>query len=210
MKRMSVWAVVTTLFVVSSAVWPAPAQNRGQGNLSSMDRAQAEEMLTGIHDALKKNYYDPKFHGVDVDARYQQYEAALKKAPTLGEAFRIVAAYLSGLHDSHTFFVPPGINFRFDYGFVMQMIGDRCFVTQVRPGSDAAAKIHPGDEIVKLGSFTVSRGDFHDIQYFLNSLSPQGELQLQLRDPQGASRTESVRTKFLPGKKDAPAADALG
>lgn len=210
MKRVRMWAVGTTLFVVYVVAWPARAQNQGQRNLSSMDRAQAEEMLTGIHDALKKNYYDPKFHGVDVDARYQQYEAALKKAPTLGEAFRIVAAYLSGLHDSHTFFVPPGINFRFDYGFVMQMIGDRCFVTQVRPGSDAAAKIHPGDEIVKLGSFTVNRGDFHDIEYFLNSLSPQGELQVQLRDPQGGSRIESVRTKFLTGKKVVDLTGAAG
>lgn len=201
MKRMRVWAVMAALFLSFFAAWSVRAQNQNQEQLSSMDRVQAEQMLSGIHDALKKNYYDPKFHGVDVDARYQQYEAALKKTPTLGEAFRVIAAYLSGLHDSHTFFVPPGINFRFDYGFRMQMIGDRCFVTEVRPGSDAAAKIHPGDEILKLGSYTVNRGDFHDVDYFLNTISPQGALQLQLRDPQGAERTELVRTAFLTGQK---------
>ncbi|HEV2298332.1 MAG TPA: S41 family peptidase [Candidatus Acidoferrales bacterium] len=172
-----------------------------QQTLSSMDRAQVEEMLSTIHDAMKKDYYDQTFHGVDMDARYQKYETALKGAPTLGEAFHVVAAYLSGLHDSHTFFVPPSINYRFDYGFRMQMIGDRCFVTEVRPGSDAASKIHPGDEILKMGSYSVSRKDFHDVDYYLNSLSPQGALEMLLRDPQGATRNELVRTKFISGKK---------
>jgi len=63
-----------------------------------------------------------------MDVRYQKYETALKGAPTLGEAFRVVAAYLSGLRDSHTFFVPPSLTYRFDYGFRMQMIGDRCLL----------------------------------------------------------------------------------
>ncbi|MGH9709749.1 MAG: hypothetical protein ACRD37_04305, partial [Candidatus Acidiferrales bacterium] len=142
-----------------------------------------------------------KFHGVDMDARYQKYETALKGAPTPGEAFRVVAAYLAGLHDSHTYFVPPSISYRFDYGFRMQMIGDRCFITEVRPGSDAATKIHPGDEILKLGTYAVNRNDFSEIEYYLNSLAPQGELALLLRDPQGVTRSESARTKFLPGKK---------
>jgi hypothetical protein len=145
-------AVMVTILMAVAAMPSARAQDNAQQKLSDMDRAQVEEMLSTIHDAVKKDYYDPTFHGVDMDARYEKYKTALKGAPTLGEAFRVVAAYLSGLHDSHTFFVPPAITNRFDYGFRMQMIGDRCFVTEVRPGSDAARKIRPGDEIVKLGT----------------------------------------------------------
>lgn len=191
---------VVLLFMVITLI-RAHAQQNGQEKITTRDREQAEEMLSRIHDAVKKDYYDPKFHGVDMDARYQKYETALKGAPTLGEAFRVVAAYLSGLHDSHTYFVPPSITYRFDYGFRMEMIGARCFVTEVRPSSDAAGKIHPGDEILKLGAYNVSRKDFSDIKYYLNSLSPQGALELQLRDPQGATRSEQVRTKFLTSQK---------
>lgn len=194
-------AGIAVFLLAATAALSAHAQNKTQQQLSSMDRAQADEMLSRIHEAVKKDYYDPKFHGLDMDARYKQYDAALKKAPTLGEAFRVIAAYLSGLHDSHTYFLPPSTTYRFDYGFRMQMIGDRCFITEVRPGSDAATKIRPGDEILKLGVYSVNRKDFNDLEYYLYSLSPQGALQLQLRDPQGATRSEQVRTKFLPEKK---------
>jgi C-terminal processing protease CtpA/Prc len=202
MKRtLRVFSAASFLLLSLSAISVTDAQENPQQKISDRNRAQVEQMLSTIHDAVKKNYYDSTFHGVDMDARYQKYEQAVKNAPTLGEAFRVVAAYLSGLHDSHTFFIPPSIDYRFDYGFRMQMIGVRCFVTEIRPGSDAAAKIHPGDEIVKLGAFTVNRTDFWDIEYYLNSLAPQGALDLSLRDPQGNLRTERVLTKFLPGKK---------
>jgi C-terminal processing protease CtpA/Prc len=202
MKRtLLICASGLLVLLAVTPVFQTRAQEKAQQQISSMDRAHAEEMLQQIHDAVKKDYYDPKFHGVDMDARYQQYEEALKKAPTLGEAFRVIAAYLSGLHDSHTFFVPPSINFLFDYGFRLQMVGDHCFVTEVRPGSDAASKIHPGDEILKLGAFSVNRKDYSDIEYYLNSLSPQGALELSVRDPEGAMRTEQVRTKFITKQK---------
>ncbi|MGB6524026.1 MAG: S41 family peptidase [Candidatus Acidiferrales bacterium] len=196
-----VHVAVMSAFMAMAASFAVRAQDNTQKKISDRDRDQAEEMLSGIHDAVKKNYYDPTFHGVDMDARYEKYRTAIKNAPTLGEAFRGIAAYLSGLHDSHTFFVPPIISYRFDYGFRMQMIGDRCFVTEVRPGSDAAVKIHPGDEIVKLGAFAVNRKDFSDIEYYLNTLAPQAALELSLRDPQGAMRTEQVLTKFITGQK---------
>jgi C-terminal processing protease CtpA/Prc len=192
-------AVVLVVLALGSGS-SARAQSKIQDQISDRNRAQAEEMLSGIHDAVKKDYYDPTFRGMDMDARYKEYEAMLKKVTTLGDAFRVDAAYLSGLHDSHTFFLPPPINYHFDYGFRMQMIGDRCFVTEVRPGSDAAEKIHPGDEILKVGNFTVNRADIWDLDYYLNSLAPQGALELSLRDPQGALRSEQVRTKFLPSQ----------
>jgi hypothetical protein len=189
------------LLLVTAAVSAAHSPETTERRLSDRDRDHVSDMLSTIHDAVKKDYYDPTFHGLDMDARYRTYEAELKEVPTLGEAFRVVAAYLSGLHDSHTFFVPPPVSYRFDYGFRMQMIGDRCFITEVRPSSDAATKIHPGDEIMKLGSFTLSRKDFPDLEYYLNALAPQGALELLLRDPQGATRNELVRTKFFTGQK---------
>ena len=79
-------------------------------------RENAVAMLSSVHGALKKNYYDPTFHGIDVDARYKAYQERINKSETLGDAFRTVAAYLSGLNDSHTFFIPPRRSYSADYG----------------------------------------------------------------------------------------------
>jgi len=78
-----------------------------QQRLSKDDQFLIAGMLRQAHDEVKKNYYDPKLQGLDWDARYRQYSAQVGTAPNLGEGFRLVAAFLGGLKDSHTFFEPP-------------------------------------------------------------------------------------------------------
>ncbi len=38
--------------------------------LDSIEIQRAHFMLKQAHDELKKNYYDPAYHGVDLDATY--------------------------------------------------------------------------------------------------------------------------------------------
>lgn len=172
---------------------------RSQDKFSNMDRERAEYMLQVIRDEVKKHYYDPTYHGVDLDARYKTYDEQIKEAQDLGATFRDIGAYLSALHDSHTFFIPPSRSYRFDYGFRMQMIGDQAYVVEVRPSSDAATKLHPGDEILSLGRYSVNRKDFADLSYYLYQLAPQGGIALDLRNPAGQERREMVQTKFIQG-----------
>ena len=62
-----------------------------------------------------------------------------------------IAALLDSLHDTHTFLVLPPRTHVHDYGFQMEMIGDRCYVVRVRAGSDAEKKgLRQGDEILDL------------------------------------------------------------
>jgi len=160
---MSRLALCELLLFFSS--WPAlraqqPQAQQGhaqQKPLSSLERGRTESMLAQMHSELKKSYYDPKFHGVDVDARYKEFQQRLGKAPTLGEAYRTVAAYLAGLNDPHTYFDPPQRSYRFSYGYRMNLIGDRCFITEIQPGSDAEKKLHRGDQVVSLGKFSINR-----------------------------------------------------
>lgn len=165
-----------------------------QKTISNYDREATEQMLRVIHDHVKKYYYDPSYHGVDIDARYSAYAKKIGQETNRGAAFTDIAAYLSGLHDSHTFFIPPERSAIFDYGFRMQMVGDRAFITNLRPGSDAAAKLHPGDEVLSLNHFSVNRQDFQDLSYYLHELSPQLGLTLDLRDPAGTEHQEFVKT----------------
>lgn len=80
------------------------------------------------------------------------------------------------------------------------MVGDRCFVTRVRPGSDAAEKLHRGDQVLELDGFNVRRQDFIDMEYFLEVLSPMPEQVLVVQSPSGERRQVAVRTMVKTGK----------
>src|SRR5213593_2923257 len=103
---------------------------RGQ-SLDSFERQRTLDMLKVIRDDLKKNYYDPNFHGMDVDARFKAAEEKLKQATSVGQSFSIIAQVLLDLDDSHTKFYPPSRPEKVDYGWKMQMIGDAAYIVAV-------------------------------------------------------------------------------
>jgi C-terminal processing protease CtpA/Prc len=141
---------------------------------------------------LKKNYYDPNFKGVDIEARFQQADEKIRAATTPGQARSAVAWALAGLDDSHTFFSPPRSTASYDYGWEMDMIGDACFITAVRSKSDADKQgVKSGDEILKLNGYKPTRKDLWNMRYFFNLLQPQPALRLELRSPDGSVRTVS-------------------
>jgi C-terminal processing protease CtpA/Prc len=170
--------------------------------MDSLDMDRARGMLRDARDAVKKNYYDPKYHGLDLDARYQQFDERIKAAPSLNEGLRMVAAFLSGLKDSHTFFEPPMRPYRLDTGFRMELFGDNAFIARVRPSTDAESKVHPGDQVLGYNTYSVNRVDFQDLSYAFNNLMPQVKTQLDLRDPDGNVRRVMVDSKMQQGRKE--------
>jgi C-terminal processing protease CtpA/Prc len=179
------------VFLTFFPVYPLFSQQK----MDSINRERAIDILRDAYENVKKHYYDPKYHGLDIDARYHEYDGKIRNANSLGQAFGIVAAYLDGLKDSHTFFDPPPRPFHLDYGYRMQMYGDNCFISTVRPGTDAETKVHPGDQVLTLNTYDVNRGDFWNMEYYFNTLSPQKASNLQLRDPAGRERAITVDAK---------------
>ena len=171
MRHVCFLAVLSTLFLCSFPAHPAAQQPQKVQKITSTDLARAHMMLRQAYDDVKKNYYDPKYHGVDLDAVYHQYDTRLDASQTINESFRIIAAFLANLHDSHTFFMPPARVNRSTTGFHMEMVGDKCFVTRIRPGTDAAAKLHVGDQVLELNGFNITRDEFSNMRYFFQVLS---------------------------------------
>jgi C-terminal processing protease CtpA/Prc len=171
-----------------SLLAPAPAQQ-----ISDLDRERDQQMLRSVGDEVLKHYYDPKLHGVDFNAELAAAKQRIDKANSNNMALSSIAAALDSLDDSHTFFVPPQHAVRHDYGWEYQMFGDRCFVTQVRPKSDAEAKgLKPGDEIVTINGIAPARDTVWKLRYLFGVLRPQPGLRLALRDPAGNKRTVDV------------------
>jgi len=196
MKRLAA-AICGLAFVCLGVV----GMSQTQTTLDKDAQYKISLIMQDARSEVKSHYYDPTLHGLDWDARYKQYAAMAAKAPNLGEAFRVVAAFLSGLDDSHVFFIPPSRANRFEDGYRFALVGDDCFITRIRPGTDADSQLHVGDQIMTLDGYNVNRQDFHDISYFLHVLSPMPKAQLVVRAPEGVTRTVLVSHSVTQGRQ---------
>lgn len=164
-----------------------------QQQMSSVERGLALEILQVIASDVRKNYYDPKFQGIDFDAKVAEAKQKIETATSFNMSMSHIAAALDSLNDSHTFLIPPQHGYHYDAGLQYQMIGDRCFVMRVRPKSDAEAKgVKAGDEIVTLNGYSVSRRDLWKMQYVFGVLRPQPTLRLGLQDSKGVQRQVDI------------------
>jgi len=168
-------------------------QARSQQQISNRDRGRAQEMLRVVADVVRRFYYDPKFHGVDWDAKVAEINQKIEKANSFNMALSEIGALLDSLNDSHTFFLPPQHLNRYDYGWQYQMIGEQCFLIRVHPGSDAQAKgLTPGDEILAIDGYRPTRDNVWRMKYAYSVLRPQLGFRLLLQDPHGKRRQVDV------------------
>ncbi|HXO05864.1 MAG TPA: S41 family peptidase [Candidatus Sulfotelmatobacter sp.] len=199
-QRLTVKTAIVAVIILA-ALSGASLRSQQRTKMDSLDLERSRGILRDAYENVKKHYYDPKYHGLNIDARYHDFDAKIQNASSLGQAFGLVAGYLDGLNDSHTFFNPPARPFRFDYGYRMQIFGDDCFITRVRPGTDAESKIHPGDQVISYNRFSVNREDFWKMEYYFDALSPQKASLLDLRDTLGQARTINIDSKIRELKK---------
>lgn len=171
-------------------------------SLSSQDRDRALIMLKATRDDIKKNYYDPGFRGIDIDARSKAAEEKIKQAKSNGEVFGIIAQMLLEFNDSHTIFLPPSRSSRVEYGWKMQTFGDNTYVIAVKPKSDADAQgIKPGDRVLKLDGIAPNRSNLWIYNYFYTALAPRPVVRVEVQSPGGEPRLVEVKAKIREGKQ---------
>jgi len=193
-KSLRAWLVALAILLFLSS--DATAQT-----LDNFNRDRARIMLNDVKDRVKKNYYDPTFHGMNLDARFKAAEEKINQATSLGQVFGIIAQALMDLNDSHTFFVPPTRTARAEYGWKMQIVGDKCYVIAVKPGSDAEAKgLKVGDMILSVGGYGPTRENMWKMEYLFNVLRPQPGLKVEAQSPDGRLRQLDILAKVTQDK----------
>jgi len=171
-------------------------------SLNSVDRDRGRTMLQTIKNEIKKNYYDPTFRGIDLEARFKAAGEKLDRANSFGQVLGIVAQVLIDFEDSHLFFIPPQHANTTDYGWQMQMIGDKCYISAVKPGSDAEAKgLKPGDLVKEVDTFTPVRENLWKLKYLYYTLRPRPGMRILVRSADGADRQVDVLAKIRQGKR---------
>jgi carboxyl-terminal processing protease len=186
--RSMLASFLISAFLISTATaWP-------QQKLDKFKVEQGQLILDSVHEEVKKHYYDPTFHGVNIDAAFAQAKEKISGVDSLSRTFAIIADTLDTLHDSHTFFEPPARGYSVEYGFRRKMVGDKCMVTNVRPGTDAEKKgLKPGDQILAINDHPLDRETLFKLDYLYEVLSPQPGLILNVQSPDGEKRRLQIQ-----------------
>lgn len=154
------------------------------GQLSGHDRDVGKTMLRNIRDEVKKNYFDPKLGGVDLDQAFKSAEESINTATSNGQVFGIIQKALMTLNDTHTYFIPPPRALKVSYDWRIQMIGDQCYILAVKPGSDAEAKgLKSGDILHVVDGYKIGRDNFWLFNYLYNALQPKTQLSVVVQSP---------------------------
>src|SRR6476620_7861739 len=96
-RRLLSWSIFVC--VLAAPAFQTFAQINGT------DRGMAIGLLEMTKTAIKKNYYDPTFHGVDIDFVFDQAKERMKAAPTRDALMLTIASAVMTLDDSHTTFL---------------------------------------------------------------------------------------------------------
>jgi carboxyl-terminal processing protease len=185
-----------SLFMITS-IRPVAGQT-----LSGNDRSVGHIMLRNIKDEIKKKYYDPNFHGVNLDETFKAADEKINHATSNGQVFGIIAQAVRSLNDSHTFFDPPRRAMHISYDWQIQMIGDHCYITAVKPGTDAEAKgLKAGDILHVVDGYKITRENFELLNYMYNLLQPRPTLSLVVQGPGEQPRRVDFNASTRQGKK---------
>lgn len=155
-----------------------------QGKMDRIERERFKSMLKVVKNAVKDEYYDTTFRGIDLEARFAQAASRMDEVQTSGQAMGVIAQALIDFDDSHLFFLPPSTTTKVEYGWRHAIVGDRLFVTLVKPKSDAEAKgLRPGDEIISIEGFKPNKKEIWKMDYYYNTLSKRPSLKVRVLSP---------------------------
>jgi C-terminal processing protease CtpA/Prc len=192
------WPILLTVLLSGASLRPS---NGGDSKFVKLTTAQAQEMLDKIKADIKENYYDAKLRGLDIDKRFEEARQKIAVAKSQDDALLAIAAAVAALKDSHTRFRPPVRPYGVDYGWLMEAVGDSdCYVTGVRPESDAAAKgMKPGDRVVSINGVPIGRADLGIVEYSYY-VFPQSGFHLATQSPDGIEKQFVAMAKVIPGQ----------
>ena len=187
------------LFIVVALVLLATTNTSAQ-KARKFDIEQWRDVLRIVQRELKSSYYDPTFHGMNIDARFELADEKMKNAESLDHLVGIVAQVLLDLNDSHTYFVPPYNLTHVDYGWRLQAVGSDCYVGAVRPGSDAEAKgLQVGDRVLSIDGRPLDRTKVWLADYLYNTLRPQSSMALVTEKPDKRQQRIIIKAKVEQG-----------
>ena len=164
---------------------------------AKLDRQYGQDMLQTVANAVRKQYYDPKFHGLNFDAVVAEAKARIDKSTSLDYSMSVIAAMLDNFNDAQLFFFPPQHATILVPGWREDMVGNHCYVVEVRPGTDAATKLKLGDEILSINGYQPTLDNYWKLEYLFWNLRPSPQVHLTVRNIDGMVHSLDVAAKQI-------------
>lgn len=166
-------------------------------------------ILKTVKTDVEENYFDPKLNGVDIDDNFKKAGDLIDKANSVEEMADVITRFLLLFNDSHVFFIPPPRTVNVDYGWELNLYGEKAFVTEIKDDSDAYKKgVRIGDQIYMIEGFIPTRQEFNILRYHYEILRPQTSLHIFLIKPTGNKYKMTIEAKvikesvFIPSRRD--------
>jgi C-terminal processing protease CtpA/Prc len=198
------WVLILSIVPHGFAVSNSYGQGVSPANATTNSFALREmfgDWLSAMKDAIKESYYDPKYHGIDLNARFDAARSSINKLDHDWQMFRVLAQIMMDFDDAHTSLILPPRKEHFDYGFTMQMFGADCLVTEVTKGSDAEkAGLEVGDKIVKISDIPPDRDSLWKLTYVLYHLAPTENLEITIKKANLPEKTLNIKARITSHK----------
>ena len=165
--------------------------------------AETRRVLEDAYNNVKLSYYDPKYHGLNLDSLHEAAKAELSAAVNTRRRYQALAHFLAAFGDPHTYFVVQSRLGLGHYHVGVHFYGDVPIITRVDPGSHAEqAGVRVGDQVIELAHASLTLANQQNVLIDLMADTPQ-ELPLQLRSVDGALK--DVTLLLDPAAKDSVA-----
>jgi carboxyl-terminal processing protease len=157
-------ALCALLWLSQATVRSLPVVSRDDSTLVSTTTLEGRlAVFDDVWETISERYYDPKFHGVDWQAKRNVFRPAAARAGSPHEFYEVLRQMIALLKDAHTRIYSPDEKFdwwnpRFiTVGLTVRDVEGAPTVIQIDPNSAAAqTDIRPGDIIVKVDDVLVA------------------------------------------------------
>ena len=167
-SKLKAQIVACTLLVFVVSQLATPVVSRATGDDASLVSTATPEgrlvVFDDVWETIQDHYYDPKFHGIDWQAKRTSFRPAAARAGSTHEFYELMRQMIGSLRDAHTRVYSPDEKFdwwnpRFvTVGLSVREVEGEPIVVQIDPNSAAAhTDIRVGDTIVKIDHLPVGQ-----------------------------------------------------
>jgi carboxyl-terminal processing protease len=170
-----------------------------QGTLKS-DRDLMRGIAQGVHDIIKKNFYDPSLKGIDWNKELQETQKTIDASTSQGQMLAAIYWMARKIDDSHTNFLPPWQTQVPRFGFQAKPFGDTVRVYKIKKGSPSEkAGLLVGDTVLGIEGVVADRKHYLETQIYYRFIQPAAIMVLDIEREGKRQRLEvpaDVHTRF--------------
>src|ERR1700739_121477 len=175
-RSQVVYCVTSCVFFLSLFT----ADSFAQGTLKS-NRDLMRGIAQGVHDIIKKNFYDPSLKGIDWDKELHEAQKKIDASNNPGEMLAAIYFMVRKMDDSHTNFIPPWQTLQPRFGFQAKPFGDTVRVYKIKEGGPAErAGVLLGDTVLGIEGIVADRKSYFETQFYYRFIQPAAVLVLDI------------------------------